>query len=176
MRRGLRISSRELADRFDAALYFPGEAHMDAMAALDALLADVRGCGVDVQFGTPWHRATIASIVIDCRGMAARDEITELRGVRGERIIVRAKDVTLQRPVRLLHPRQPIYVVPQGDGRFVIGATVIEREDAGPVTVRSALGASGFGVCAASGVCRSRDHRHGCGRAAGVCRQHAAHS
>ena len=127
-----------LAERFDAALYFPREAHMDAMAALNALLVALRGFGVDVQMGAP-YAAGDEDILIDCRGMAARNDIADLRGVRGERIIVRAKDVTLQRPVRLLHPRQPIYVVPQGDGRFVIGATVIEREDAGAVTVRSAL-------------------------------------
>jgi len=59
--------------------------------------------------------------------------------VRGERLLISAPGVRLARPVRLLHPRQPIYVVPQGDGRFVVGATVIEREDDGPVTVRSAL-------------------------------------
>ena len=63
----------------------------------------------------------------------------DLRGVRGERLVVKTKDIKLSRPVRLIHPRQPIYVVPQGDGRFVIGATVIEREDDGPMTVRSAL-------------------------------------
>ena len=43
------------------------------------------------------------------------------------------------RPVRLLHPRHPLYVVPWGDGLFMVGATVIESDDAGPVTVRSAL-------------------------------------
>jgi glycine oxidase len=41
--------------------------------------------------------------------------------------------------VRLLHPRQPIYVVPQGDGRYVVGASVIEREDEDPMTLKSAL-------------------------------------
>jgi glycine oxidase len=30
-------------------------------------------------------------------------------------------------------------VVPWGDGVYMVGATVIEREDSGPVTVRSAL-------------------------------------
>ncbi|MEQ1650884.1 MAG: FAD-dependent oxidoreductase [Hyphomicrobium sp.] len=128
----------ELAERFDAALYFPGEAHMDAIAALNALLAKARDAGVEVLLRTPWSRDD-GDILIDCRGMAAREEIADLRGVRGERIVVRAKDVELQRPVRLLHPRQPIYVVPQGDGRFVIGATVIERDDEGPMTVKSAL-------------------------------------
>ena len=45
----------------------------------------------------------------------------------------------MARPVRLLHPRHPLYVVPWGDGLFMVGATVIESEDAGPVSVRSAL-------------------------------------
>ena len=62
-----------------------------------------------------------------------------MRGVRGERLVVRARDVTLSRPVRLLHPRFPLYVVPWGEGLHLIGATVIESEDASPMTVRSAL-------------------------------------
>ena len=131
----------DIADRFDAALFFANEAHMDAAAALGALLAMVKGAGVVVNMATDWKSIgrEVEDVVIDCRGMAARDDLKDLRGVRGERIVVSAKDVKLSRPVRLLHPRQPIYVVPQGDGRFVIGATVIEREDDGPVTVRSAL-------------------------------------
>jgi glycine oxidase len=59
--------------------------------------------------------------------------------VRGERLIVRTGEVDLQRPVRLLHPRHPLYVVPWGGGRFMIGATVIESDASGPITVRSAL-------------------------------------
>jgi glycine oxidase len=131
----------DIADRFDAALFFANEAHMDAAAALTQLLAMVKSAGVEVMMGTDLKsiEREDEDLLVDCRGMAARDVLTDLRGVRGERIIVSAKDVKLSRPVRLLHPRQPIYVVPQGDGRFVIGATVIEREDEGPVTVRSAL-------------------------------------
>ncbi len=128
----------QLSDRFDAALYFPSEAHMDAMAAMTALLAKVRDAGVEVSFGSPVARVA-GDRLIDCRGIAAASDVHGLRGVRGERIVVAARDVRLSRPVRLLHPRQPIYVVPQGDGRYVIGATVIEREDMGHVTVRSAL-------------------------------------
>lgn len=128
----------DLARRFDAALFYRDEAHMDAMQALQALLARARQAGAEFEFGVQGV-ASHGDVLIDCRGMAARDRIQKLRGVRGERVVVAARDVTLSRPVRLLHPRQPIYVVPQGDGRFVIGATVIEREDDGPVTLRSAL-------------------------------------
>ena len=128
----------ELGDRFDAALYFANEAHMDAGAALAFLLSAVREAGVEILFRTPWTRDD-GDMLVDCRGMAARNDLPDLRGVRGERIVISSADVRLSRPVRLLHPRQPIYVVPQGDGRYVIGATVIEREDDGPMTVKSAL-------------------------------------
>jgi glycine oxidase len=78
-------------------------------------------------------------MIIDCRGLGAAGDLADLRGVRGERFVVRSAEVNLHRPVRLLHPRRSIYVVPWGDGLHMIGATVIERGDDGPVTVRSAL-------------------------------------
>ena len=129
----------DLAGRFDAALFYKSEAHIDASAALAALLDAVKCAGVEVSFGVRWDGRASDGITIDCRGYAARGDLKDLRGVRGERLVVKTKDVKLSRPVRLIHPRQPIYVVPQGDGRFVIGATVVEREDDGPMTVRSAL-------------------------------------
>jgi glycine oxidase len=54
-------------------------------------------------------------------------------------VMVRSNDVSLARPVRLLHPRLPLYVVPRGDGLFMIGATMIESEARGGVAVRSAV-------------------------------------
>ena len=70
--------------------------------------------------------------------MSARDEQPELRGVKGEMIIVETSEVELSRPVRLIHPRWPLYVIPRGDNKFMLGATSIEAEDTG-VSVRSAL-------------------------------------
>ena len=128
----------DLGGRFQSGLYFVDEAHFNALAALGYLLEEVRRAGVTIELGQEW-KVPHGEIVIDCRGFAARDDVNDLRGVRGERLIVRSKEVSLRRPVRLLHPRQPIYVVPQGDGRFVVGATVVEREDDAPMTVRSAL-------------------------------------
>lgn len=127
----------DLKDRFTAALFFPEEAHMPAPAALAFLLAEVQRAGVDIVFGvaSPGEEET----VIDCRGLAARDALPELRGVRGERALIRTREVALRRPVQLLHPRLPLYIVPWEDGLYMIGATVIESEDAGPVSVRSAL-------------------------------------
>jgi glycine oxidase len=128
----------ELADRFPSALFFAEEAHMGAPAALDFMLTEVRRAGVEVTFGSD-RPAAATDTIVDCRGLAACDELKDLRGVRGERVIVRTPEIALQRPVQLLHPRQPIYIVPWGDDRYMIGATVIETEDDGPMTVRSAL-------------------------------------
>ena len=78
-------------------------------------------------------------LTIDCRGFAARDELPDLRGVKGEMLVLSCPDVALSRPVRLLHPRIPLYVVPRGDGVFMLGATMIESSERGRITARSML-------------------------------------
>jgi glycine oxidase len=128
----------DLHDRFAAALYFPEEAHMPAPAALAFMLAEVQQAGVEIAFGQS-KTGDGAEMVVDCRGLAARDALPNLRGVRGERVLIRTREVNLRRPVQLLHPRVPLYVVPWDDGLYMIGATLIESEDAGPMSVRSAL-------------------------------------
>lgn len=136
----LRKLEPALESQFTRALYYAEEAHMAPAAAMGFLLQAVRAAGVQVAFATPWTGEVAASeTVIDCRGLGAQGELSGLRGVRGERLIIETREVTLARPIRLLHPRHPIYVVPWGDGRFMVGATVIESNDAGPMTVRSAL-------------------------------------
>ncbi|MGI9381857.1 MAG: FAD-dependent oxidoreductase [Methyloligellaceae bacterium] len=128
----------ELADRFSVALFYSQEAHVVPGPALSFLLDAARAAGADLRFG---DEATDikADWTIDCRGLAARDALPELRGVRGERLLIRTEEVHLERPVRLLHPRFPIYVVPWDDGLFMVGATQIESEEAHAVSVRSAL-------------------------------------
>lgn len=134
----------ELADRFDTALHFPGEAHMAAHDALTGLLAAARQAGARVEFGVEamlddlGQDSARSSWTIDCRGISARGEIADLRGVRGERLLLQAPDVHLSRPVRYLDPRVPLYIVPWPDNVYMVGATVIESDDAGPISVRSA--------------------------------------
>lgn len=128
----------DLAGRFTSALYFAEEAHMTAPAALAFMLAAVQQAGVEITFGVDATQEADA-IVVDCRGLAARDALPNLRGVRGERVLVHSSDIALNRPVQLLHPRLPLYIVPWDEGLYMIGATVIETEAPGPVTVRSAL-------------------------------------
>jgi glycine oxidase len=68
----------------------------------------------------------------------ARDKFPDLRGVKGEIVIIETDEISLSRPVRLIHPRWPLYIVPRANNRFLIGATTIESEDDG-MSVRSAL-------------------------------------
>lgn len=158
----------DLAGRFASGLFFPHEAHMAPLETLQSLLALLRKAGVHVEFGRSWREDDAAKddaadkdadhVIVDCRGLAARGSMPQgapsLRGVRGERLIIRSRDVALQRPVRLLHPRHPLYVVPwpEEDGaasgpgsrndagcRYMVGATVIESDDKAPMTLRSGL-------------------------------------
>ena len=59
--------------------------------------------------------------------------------MRGEVLRVECAGVSLQRPVRVMHPRYQLYVVPRPNHQFVVGATELESEDSGPVTLRSML-------------------------------------
>jgi len=77
--------------------------------------------------------------IFDTRGLGAKKEMPDLRGVRGEVFWLDAPEVNLSRPIRLMHPRYKIYIVPRANHRFVIGATEIESEDRSPISVRSSL-------------------------------------
>jgi len=130
----------ELAGRFRTALYFASEAHLDPRAALGALLARCEALGVSVRFGADADvDAGAGGERIDCSGFSARRVLPDLRGVRGEMLLLRAPDVTLSRPVRLLHPRLPVYVVPRGDGVYMVGATMIESDAERRISARSLL-------------------------------------
>ena len=131
----------DLAGRFSSGLFYREEGHVEPYAAMAFLLNAAQQAGVEVALGAAWPdaRGSGNETLIDCRGLGARRDLPTLRGIRGERLIVRTREIALSRPVRLLHPRRSIYVVPWADGRFMIGATVIESDDAGPITVRSAL-------------------------------------
>ncbi|PTE07085.1 glycine oxidase ThiO [Mesorhizobium helmanticense] len=127
----------DLAGRFRRGLLFSDEAHLDPRQAMAALHDKLTAMGVEFHFGADARPVSSFEWQIDCTGMAAVDD--RLRGVRGEMLILRTPDISLSRPVRLLHPRFPLYVVPRTDHRFMIGATMIESQSAGPVTARSMM-------------------------------------
>lgn len=134
-----------LAGRYAQGLFYAGEAHVEPWMAMPALLELARAAGAQVELGVKWRPeyetdpAFAVDYIVDCRGLGTADELTALRGVRGEMIVVETDEVTLSRPVRLLHPRFPLYVVPWADNRFMVGATVIESADRGPIKLRSML-------------------------------------
>jgi glycine oxidase len=128
----------DLAGRFGRGLHFAGEAHLDPRRALEAMKAALAEAGVHFEFGYgAVHRSAVSDFECDCTGMAAKRP--DLRGVRGEMLVLRTPEISLSRPVRLLHPRNPIYVVPRADNYFMVGATMIESEAAGPITARSVM-------------------------------------
>lgn len=130
----------DLAGRFSSALLFADEAHLEprhAVAALYEALAAMPN--VTLSFGAACGDGNGADWIIDARGLAARDRLPTLRGVKGEMVVLRTRDIALGRPVRLVHPRTPVYIVPRPDHCFMIGATMIENEEAGRITARGLL-------------------------------------
>jgi glycine oxidase len=127
-----------LEGRFRDALFFAGEGHVEPRRVLPKLHQRIIAAGGTIRFNSEVAPNDIDGIVIDCRGLAARDAQPELRGVKGEMILIETDEVSLARPVRLIHPRWPLYVIPREDNLFMLGATSIEAEDTG-VSVRSAL-------------------------------------
>ena len=127
-----------LDGRFRDALFFPDEGHIEPRIVLPELHSRIAQAGGTVHFESEQRPDETDGIVIDCRGLFARDTQRDLRGVKGEMVIVETDEIVLSRPVRLIHPRWPLYIIPRANNQFMIGATSIEREDDG-VSVRSAL-------------------------------------
>ncbi len=127
----------------------PGEGQIDTVQALQTLQADAPG----VQWH--WHtavetvrpgalglqsEATLRGFdwVFDVRGVGARADVS-VRGVRGELVWLHAPGVGLRRPVRLLHPRHRVYIVPRPGDIVLVGASELESEDRSPMSLRSAV-------------------------------------
>jgi glycine oxidase len=138
-----RLSELEpaLDSRFQQSLYLPGEAQIDNRALLKTLALALEEAGVQCHWQTfvAGDALPAAGIVVDCRGMGARRDLSQLRGVRGEIVRLDAPDVELRHMLRLLHPRFSVYVVPRAEGKLVVGATSVESDDRSPMSVRSAL-------------------------------------
>jgi len=129
------------------AWFLPGEGRIHTVQAMQALAAGARG----VRWH--WSRAIAEAHpgelrrsegshsfdhVFDVRGTGARPQLP-VRGVRGEIFWLQAPGLELRRPVRLLHPRHRVYLVPRAPGLVVVGASEIESEDRSPVSLRSTV-------------------------------------
>ncbi len=139
----------DLHSHFHRGLFLADEGHVNNREFLRLLGDEIIAVGINVRAHTPADvfpgkiltdsGAEHFDLVIDCRGLGAKKQLRNLRGVRGETLHVETKEIQLQRPVRLMHPRYQLYVVPKPNHRFIIGATQIESEDRSPVTIQSSL-------------------------------------
>ncbi|MCB1532309.1 MAG: FAD-dependent oxidoreductase [Alphaproteobacteria bacterium] len=128
----------QIAERFSGGLLLKEEAHLHPQKTIEAMLKDM-DFEQRHEIADPKQLQQEYDYVIDCRGYGAEKEDYALRGVKGELVIVRNKEFYLRRPVRLMHPRYPLYVVPRKGNIFMIGATMIETANSEFVSVRSSL-------------------------------------
>ena len=138
-REGIAALEPDLAENFDTALYFEEEAHLAPREALKKLAEHLAAQpNVAISYNTDaTTRPANADWTLDARGFAAKPHLKNLRGVKGEMMILRAPDIKLTRPVRMVHPRHPVYLVPRPDGTIMVGATMYENEERARVTAES---------------------------------------
>jgi len=136
-----------------------GEGQIHTVQAMLALAQGATDVGTRWRWSHTVHELAPGRIdgerfdhVFDVRGLGARPEQVErgsgddqgftpqLRGVRGEILWLHAAGVDLRRPLRLLHPRSRVYLVPRPGDIVVVGASEIESEDRSPISVRTLLG------------------------------------
>ncbi|MBQ0719160.1 MAG: FAD-dependent oxidoreductase [Gammaproteobacteria bacterium] len=134
----------DLAERFNSGLLFADEAHLDPRQSLGQLIEQLKSRGVEftqrvIDDGPGNEYSSVADWIIDCRGLGAAHQLPDLRGVKGEMLHIHSTEISLSRPVRLLHPRIPLYIVPRANGVFMIGATMIESTERSRASVRSVL-------------------------------------
>lgn len=126
-----------------------GEGHLNPARAMQSLHHAMSKLGATWHFESQVTSITAGHItsmgkthafdlVLDARGTGAAPEVA-VRGVRGEVLLLSAPGFQLHRPVRLLHPRWRVYIVPREDDQVIIGATEIESEDRSPISVQSTM-------------------------------------
>jgi glycine oxidase len=127
----------------------PGEGSLHTVQAMQALTAAATQCGARWHWGCSVDRLESGALwsggerraydwVFDARGVGARPELP-VRGVRGEVFTLHAPGLALRRPLRLLHPRHAVYLVPRAGDQVVVGASSIDSEDRSPVSVRTTV-------------------------------------
>jgi glycine oxidase len=127
----------------------PGEGRIHTVQAMHALAAAASGAGARWHWGHSVDRMAPGALwtgserhafecVFDVRGVGARPELP-VRGVRGEVFTLHAPGLAMQRPLRLMHARHAVYLVPRAGDQVVVGASEIESEDRSPVSLRTTV-------------------------------------
>ena len=136
-------------NNFAYGYYLIDEAHIYVDKVLDTIFNETKNLGVTWHENISVKQVDPKKIIVndathefdwacDCRGLGANDELP-LRGIRGECVHLYCEQIDLQRPVFVIHPQHPIYIVPYKKNHFIIGATEVETNNLAPITVRSAL-------------------------------------
>jgi glycine oxidase len=140
-RHQLEFLEPSLSPQFQSGIYLPNEAHIDHDEVLKDLVTQAKKLGVNFSENStvdPNDKSLKNyDIIFDCRGMGLKEK--DFRGVRGEVIRLECKEITLKRPIRLMHPRYKLYIVPKPNHQFIIGATEIESEDRSKISLRSSM-------------------------------------
>ena len=163
----------------------PSEGQIHPIQALQALAAQATVQGVQWHWGSTVPAVDAGAIhageaqhrfdhVFDVRGVGAKPALP-VRGVRGEVFWLHASGVPLHRPVRLLHPRHSIYMVPRPGDVIVVGASEIESEDRSPRLPAQHAGAAECRAQRHARTRRSACHSHRNEPAPGAARQPARH-
>lgn len=128
-----------------AAWLLPGEGQIHTVQAMHALADGATHRGASWRWSRPVHQVRPYTLdtegydhVFDVRGLGARPDL-QVRGVRGEVLWIHAPGLLLHRPLRLLHPRHRVYIVPRPGDLVLVGASEIESEDRSPISVRTTL-------------------------------------
>src|SRR5436190_21563159 len=90
---GLGELEPSLEGRFREGLFYPDEGHVEPRRVLPELHARIVNAGGKIQFNSDVNAADAEGVVIDCRGLGAVDSEPELRGVKGEMIVVETDEV-----------------------------------------------------------------------------------
>src|SRR5438477_13200253 len=77
-----------LEGRFREALFFPDEGHVEPRRVLPKLHEKIIAAGGTIHFNSDVSASDVDGLVIDCRGLFARDAQPDLRGVKGEMILI----------------------------------------------------------------------------------------
>lgn len=133
-----------MLSKFQTAVCLKGEASLHPAKTMSALCDHLSArITLKQENITPHDITSDYAHIIDCRGMGAQSDLAQighcLRGVKGETLIVRNPEFSLPCPVRLMHPRYPLYIVPREDSHFMIGASVIETSDSTGTSLQSAM-------------------------------------
>jgi glycine oxidase len=114
-------------------VHIKGEGSVNPSKLLSDVFSFLQKSGVNFSFGSDVCKNILNQMseqfdyVLDCRGLGATDKFPQLRGVKGESMVLNApQSQSVGELIRLIDERQNIYVVPHGDGKTFVGATEVE--------------------------------------------------